>query len=96
MVAASSWEGAGLILRLINRQEDEMTELAYRNTDGVQVSLLWHRLRDLLVVTVDDSRTGESFSIDAPRDRALDVYYHPYAYAGDRLDAIAERGPVLA
>jgi len=29
---------------------------------------------------VSDDRTDESFSLDAPRDRALDVYHHPYAY----------------
>ena len=38
-----------------------------------------------LVVAVDDIRTGESFTVDAPRDRALDVFNHPYAYATPRF-----------
>ena len=58
-----------------------MTELAHRNSNGIDVSLLWSRLTGRLVVTVTDVRTEETFSLDAPRHRALDVYHHPYAYA---------------
>jgi hypothetical protein len=80
-------------------KETEMTELASRINDGVSVSLLWNRRRNELTVTVDDSRTGEAFELDAPRDRALDVYYHPYAYAeshrNDTFDRIAVRGPIF-
>jgi hypothetical protein len=79
-------------------KETEMTELASRINDGVAVSLLWNRRHDKLTVWVDDSRTGEAFELDAPRDRALDVFYHPYAYAAartdDTLDRIAARGPI--
>jgi len=57
-----------------------MTELAHRTTDGLDVSLLWSRRTGRLVVAVSDTRTDESFTLDAPRDRALDVYNHPYAY----------------
>lgn len=75
-----------------------MTELASRINDGVAVSLLWNRLRNELTVTVDDSRTGESFRVAAPRDRALDVFNHPYAYAAsnrnETFDRIAARGPI--
>ena len=58
-----------------------MTELAHRNNEGVDVALLWDRERDDLVVTVEDIRTGDRFTLTAARERALDVYYHPYAYA---------------
>ena len=58
-----------------------MTELAHRTTDGLDVSLLWSRCTGRLVVEVADSRSGESFTVEAPRDRALDVYNHPFAYA---------------
>jgi hypothetical protein len=58
-----------------------MTELAHRNSNGVDVSLLWSRGTGRLVVNVTDIRTDESFTLDAPRHCALDVYNHPFAYA---------------
>jgi hypothetical protein len=30
---------------------------------------------------VEDSRSGTSFEVPAPADKALDVFEHPYAYA---------------
>src|SRR3954463_7948245 len=81
-------------------EETEMTELAHRINDGVSVSLLWNRHSNELTVAVDDSRTGEAFEVDAPNDRAMDVFHHPYAYAAaqrnDIFDRIAERGPIYA
>jgi len=58
-----------------------MTELAHRTSNGLDVSLLWSRSTGRLLVAVADDRTGESFTVDAPRDRALDVYNHPFAYS---------------
>jgi hypothetical protein len=34
-----------------------------------------------VTVTVDDSRAGRSFELAVDRDRALDAFYHPFAYA---------------
>jgi len=58
-----------------------MTELAHRNSDGIEVALLWSPTTNRLFVAVADGRTGDHFTIDAPRDRALDVFNHPFAYA---------------
>jgi hypothetical protein len=58
-----------------------MTELAHRTSNGLHVALLWSRRTGRLVVTVDDERTDESFSVEAPSHRALDVFRHPFAYA---------------
>lgn len=60
---------------------DSLRELAYRETDGLVVALLWDDRSDRLAVTVDDTRTGERFTVPAARDRALDVFQHPFAYA---------------
>ena len=57
-----------------------MNELAHRNSDNIDVSLFWDRDTDELYVTVDDARTGNSFTLQAARDRALDVFNHPFAY----------------
>ena len=63
------------------QQSTTFTELAHRAGDGVAVALLWscddHRLR----VAVADARTGEAFELGAHPENALDVFYHPYAYA---------------
>ena len=56
-------------------------ELAKRETDGVVVSLRWRRADDKVTVVVDDTRTGERFRIPARRENALEVFYHPFAYA---------------
>ena len=61
-----------------------MTELAHRTSNGLDVALLWSRSTGRLVVAVADDRTGESFTVDAPQDRAMDVFNHPFAYTGAR------------
>jgi hypothetical protein len=56
-------------------------ELAHRVTDGVEISLLWDEADGSLRVVVVDPRAGTAFEVPAPSDNALDVFYHPYAYA---------------
>jgi hypothetical protein len=58
-----------------------LTELDHRSADGIEISLLWSRMTNQLMVAVADSRSGESFEVQAPADRALDVFRHPFAYA---------------
>lgn len=58
-----------------------LTELHHRSADGIEVSLLWSRVTNALTVAVEDSRSGTSFEISAPAEKALDVFEHPYAYA---------------
>ena len=62
-----------------------MTDLAQRSSNGLDVTLLWSRRTGRLTVAVSDIRTGDSFTVDAPRDCALEVYNHPFAYATPRL-----------
>jgi len=56
-------------------------ELAARESDGLHVLLLWHPREDALTVSVEDSRAGDCFQLVVARDRALDAFYHPFAYA---------------
>jgi hypothetical protein len=62
----------------------EPLELDYRATDGVEVSLLWHKPTDRLYVSVHDTRSGDEFDLDVASDYALDAFEHPYAYAYSR------------
>ena len=56
-------------------------ELAHREADGIEVSLLWSPDDDSLTVICADGRTGERFTVAAEPSIALDVFHHPYAYA---------------
>ena len=56
-------------------------ELASRESDGVLVLLLWHPEDDAVTVSVDDSRAGCCFELAVEPERALDAFYHPFAYA---------------
>lgn len=59
-------------------------ELAHRESDGLEVTLVWEETTDELAVSVTDARTGIAFSLAAARDKALDVFYHPFSYAASR------------
>lgn len=56
-------------------------ELAARESDGLQVLLLWHPDEDAVTVSVEDERAGDRFQIAVAPDRALEAFYHPFAYA---------------
>jgi hypothetical protein len=56
-------------------------ELAARENNGIHVLLLWHPREDGLTVSVEDSRAGDRFQLAVARDRALDAFNHPFAYA---------------
>lgn len=56
-------------------------ELAARDSDGVRVVLLWHTDENAVSVSVEDARAGDRFQLQVAPDRALDAFYHPFAYA---------------
>ena len=62
-----------------------ITELAFRESNGIAVSLVWTRRTDGITVIVSDARG--SFEIAAPAAKAMDVFAHPYAYAPEPLAA---------
>jgi hypothetical protein len=62
-------------------------ELAYRESDGIEVSLLWTPADDSVSVLVTDARSDDAFEIAVAPEAALDAFEHPFAYA-----AAAESG----
>jgi hypothetical protein len=68
---------------------DQMEELAHRAGDGVEVCLFWNPADGRVSVVVDDARADEHFELEARADNALDVFYHPYAYAPRSEPALA-------
>ena len=70
-ISSAACSVADLILR----------ELAYRKSDGLQVSLLWWKADNSLSVSVVDSLAAEVFDIPVDGNDPLDVFNHPYASA---------------
>lgn len=64
-------------------------ELARRTNDGVEVTLLWTPADDRLTVVVEDAKLDERFELEARPDNALEIFYHPYAYAPVWVSAAA-------
>ena len=58
-----------------------MVELLHRECGGTRVALLWSREDERLTVTVAGSSDADRFELEAAESTALDVFYHPYAYA---------------
>lgn len=56
-------------------------ELAHRQSDGIDVTLIWRSDDDSIAVAVRDAKTAASFEVGVPREKALDAFYHPFAYA---------------
>jgi ABC-type phosphate transport system ATPase subunit len=56
-------------------------ELAERESEGLRVQLLWDPIADAVTVAVEDLRAGDRFHLAVARERALDAFYHPFAYA---------------
>jgi hypothetical protein len=56
-------------------------ELDYRESDGLQVWLLWLPAEDAVVVRVLDARRGLLLELPTDGAHALDVFHHPFAYA---------------
>jgi hypothetical protein len=57
-------------------------ELAVRASNGTEVRLLWRQGTRQLWVEVWEPATAWALRIQAQPENALDVFHHPYAYAG--------------
>jgi len=55
--------------------------LAQRRNDGLEVTLLWAPADDSVHVTVVHEGTGAVLAFPVDRAKALDAFYHPFAYA---------------
>jgi hypothetical protein len=55
-------------------------ELAYRASDGLEVTLFWQPDSGGLTVCVCDQRRGAYFVVEPASEKALDAFYHPYSY----------------
>jgi hypothetical protein len=65
---------------------NDWTELAERQNEGLEVSLLWSKKANRVKVAVADTRQNAQFEFDVAGADALAAFNHPFAYAGDSLD----------
>jgi hypothetical protein len=106
--SASSMSSASCIrtTRVATESSDDVCpcsrELAVRASNGTQVRLLWRQGTRQLWVEVWEPATASALRIQAPPENALDVFHHPYAYAGLQNSmppaeslSICERRPVV-
>ena len=59
-------------------------DLANRKGDGIDVTLWWSPGDDAVSVEVLHFATESAFELTVDRDRALEAFYHPFAYAARR------------
>jgi hypothetical protein len=56
-------------------------ELAQRLSGTVEVLLLWQPQTDQVELSVHDLATDAGFHLEVAPAKAMDAFYHPYAYA---------------
>ena len=90
MQSDSITEGAGMTTVATLRRE-----LAHRSTDGIEVSLFWSKPSNRVTIELVDGRIDERLEFEVARERALDAFRHPYAYAPTQaLDLVETRAAV--
>jgi hypothetical protein len=69
---------------------DDRIDLANRRSDGIEVTLWWSRDDDSVSVEVLHLASDSTFELAVDRSRALDAFYHPFAYAAWRSPELLE------
>ena len=59
-------------------------ELARRLSGTEEILLLWYPATGRVAISIRDIATGASFHLEVARGRAIDAFYHPYAYVTSR------------
>jgi hypothetical protein len=80
------------------QQRTGFAELSQRESDGIEVQLLWEQSTGRVLVVVFDAKSGTELEVPAKADEALEVFWHPFAYAARRSDprSLADVGALIA
>ncbi|HSX18385.1 MAG TPA: hypothetical protein VLE51_03460 [Candidatus Saccharimonadales bacterium] len=62
----------------------------FREQDGIAVALVLHESENRLFVSVRDSKAGHIFELPAQKDKAWDIFNHPYGYVGAGSLAVSQ------
>jgi hypothetical protein len=75
-------------MRMSTTKAISLRELDQRNSDGIDVRLLWDPRTNHVTVAVRDERSHESFELAVDAADALAAFHHPYAYLEDHGRAV--------
>ena len=67
---------------VLGRDHQSMIDLAERHSNDLDVVLMWDRSPEGFWVLVTHRASGRTGRITASAENALDVFNHPFAYAG--------------
>jgi hypothetical protein len=68
-----------------------MRELDHRSSNGIDVRLLWSERDGRVHVAVNDTKTGEAFTVEVREgESAANIFQHPFAYSDRRTPATAD------
>jgi hypothetical protein len=70
---------------------DGPLELDSRHAAGIDVELLWDPRTQGLSVVAHDAMSDETVTIYVEADQALEVFRHPFAYAGEPAPRVGSR-----
>jgi hypothetical protein len=73
--------GRSIRLAAARRVGAQLRELAFRESDGIAVTLLWDQAEDRVLLEVYDARADESVVCSVASADALDAFHHPFAYS---------------
>lgn len=59
--------------------DSALTDLSYRNQNGLEVTLLWDVMTNKVSIDVVDHRGGSGFRLPVAGDQARYAFDHPYA-----------------
>ena len=72
------------------RGSTDWTDLASRESGGLEISLFWCASTDETKVTVVDRRSGEEFELPVEGADALAAFYHPFAFMARQGSSLSE------
>lgn len=61
--------------------QQALRELDRRVAGGVEITLLWNRSDNSVIVSIRNAARGKSLQFTADPHRARDAFSHPFAYA---------------
>lgn len=59
----------------------ERREVAFRASDGIEVTMFWSKPSNQVTIAVRDTRSAKALEFEVDGSAALDAFKHPYAYA---------------
>jgi hypothetical protein len=82
MFCTHSTEDTAMDALITDLFEQPARELCHRTADGIEVRLVWYPATEGLAVIVEDPRELEMLEVPVGAADPMDVYQHPYYYAG--------------